>query len=123
MSLFEVIRRFYYRFRYRHLTLVLCEDTPDELRPGCLYIQVDGGAPFASVLQCPCGCGQRVDLNHIGRSPIWRMSIDPSGRLSLHPSVWRRTGCRSHFWVRRNEIVWARTHILGVLRQWDCQPQ
>ncbi|MDM9644782.1 DUF6527 family protein [Rhizobium sp. S163] len=28
-------------------------------------------------------------------------------RPTLHPSVWRNSGCRSHFWVRRGRIAWC----------------
>jgi hypothetical protein len=40
-------------------------------------------------------------------APRWDIALDGKGRVSLHPSVWRRVGCRSHFWVRAGKIVWC----------------
>ncbi|WP_407119579.1 DUF6527 family protein [Bradyrhizobium sp. LMG 9283] len=39
--------------------------------------------------------------------PRWDVVVDAEGRVSLHPSVWRRTGCRSHFWIRKGKVVWC----------------
>jgi hypothetical protein len=40
-------------------------------------------------------------------TPRWDIALDKKGRVSLHPSVWRRIGCRSHFLVRAGRIVWC----------------
>jgi len=29
------------------------------------------------------------------------------GSVSLYPSIWRRAGCRAHFFVKRSTIVWC----------------
>jgi hypothetical protein len=39
--------------------------------------------------------------------PRWNVDLDNRGRVSLHPSVWRQTGCRSHFWLRSGRIEWC----------------
>jgi hypothetical protein len=39
--------------------------------------------------------------------PHWTLSVDASGRPTLRPSVWRTTGCKSHFWIRNGQTVWA----------------
>ncbi|WP_425373246.1 DUF6527 family protein, partial [Klebsiella pneumoniae] len=33
--------------------------------------------------------------------------VDGKGRPTLYPSIWRTTGCRSHFWVRIGRIHWC----------------
>ncbi len=57
---------------------------------------------------CPCGCGETIELLVAPEArPRWSLSIDHRGRPSLLPSVWRRTGCRSHFWLREGRVVWC----------------
>ena len=57
------------------------------------------------LLKCPCGCEDVISLNvdyRAGKS--WRLYQGKGNRLSLFPSVWRDTGCLSHFIVRNGEI-------------------
>jgi hypothetical protein len=78
--------------------------TPDWLADRIVHATV--GHLWSAALVCPCGCGQLLQLNLVRTSrPYWRLQQDRFGRASLHPSVWRRTTCRSHFWVRRGKIV------------------
>jgi hypothetical protein len=59
-------------------------------------------------MRCPCGCGQRLELMLLKQvKPRWDLTIDRKGRPTLCPSVWLRTGCRSHFWVRAGKIIWC----------------
>ncbi|WP_338341959.1 DUF6527 family protein [Shinella sp. WSC3-e] len=39
--------------------------------------------------------------------PRWDIAVDAKGRPTLRPSVWRNTGCKSHFWLRSGRIVWC----------------
>jgi Family of unknown function (DUF6527) len=39
--------------------------------------------------------------------PRWDVAVDTQGHVSLHPSVWLREGCRSHFWVKSGRIIWC----------------
>src|SRR4051812_22851407 len=64
--------------------------------------------PRAALFDCPCGCGDLVIINTDPRSgPAWRIRVDATG-ATLMPSVWRTTGCRSHFIVWRSSIWWCR---------------
>jgi len=55
---------------------------------------------------CPCGCGEALTLNvDLGAGRAWRLVVE-KGELTLLPSVWRDTGCQSHFVVWRNRIWW-----------------
>nr|WP_291162796.1 DUF6527 family protein [Hyphomicrobium sp.] len=59
-------------------------------------------------MRCPCGCGATIELMILpGANPRWSIQVDEVGRPTLQPSVWRQTGCRSHFWVRRGRIQWC----------------
>lgn len=52
------------------------------------------------ILRCPCGCGEDVVVNlDPAAGPAWSMYRTRRG-ASLFPSVWRESGCASHF------IVW-----------------
>jgi hypothetical protein len=64
-------------------------------------------SPRAVVFRCPCPCGETLVINldpRAGRA--WRFRNDQHG-LTLMPSVWRTTGCRSHFIVWRSGIWWC----------------
>ncbi|WP_238585809.1 DUF6527 family protein [Comamonas sp. E6] len=59
-------------------------------------------------MRCPCGCGQPVELPLIREArPRWSLQVDKDGHPSLEPSVWRRGGCRAHYFVRRGKVVWV----------------
>lgn len=63
--------------------------------------------PRAALFDCPCGCGDVVVLNTDPRTgPAWRIRVDSTG-ATLMPSVWRTTGCRSHFIIWRSTIWWC----------------
>nr|WP_238544101.1 DUF6527 family protein [Acidovorax sp. KKS102] len=58
-------------------------------------------------MRCPCGCGRPVELPLIREArPRWSLQLDGDGHPSLVPSVWRRDGCRAHYFVRRGKVVW-----------------
>lgn len=56
---------------------------------------------------CPCGCDEPLTINldrQTGRA--WRIRVDHE-TVSLMPSVWRITGCYSHFIVWESNIWWC----------------
>jgi hypothetical protein len=84
----------------------LSED-PDEMQPETLYAIGENGHLWHVMMVCPCGCGATIALNVLpDDSPRWTL-YDRSEGPSLVPSVWRTTGCRSHFILRRGEIHWC----------------
>lgn len=100
--------RLWYRSRYRKLCVSVVDDIPDQATPGYLCLVGEGHNYWAATMRCPCGCGDTVTLNLIGPHPVWRALIGQSGKVSLHPSVYRQTGCRSHYWVREGVVIWAK---------------
>ncbi|WP_375692081.1 DUF6527 family protein [Pseudooceanicola sp. LIPI14-2-Ac024] len=40
--------------------------------------------------------------------PCWRVTRHKDGLVSLHPSVWRKKDCGSHFWFKRGRVKWCR---------------
>jgi hypothetical protein len=64
-------------------------------------ILVVRGIPRWLVLGCPDGCGETLPINLDSRSgQAWRF-VEKRGRITLRPSVWRDTGCHSHF------VIWG----------------
>lgn len=85
------------------------EDLPDELETSTLYLVGQQQQPWSAALLCPCGCQAVIQLSLIqDDDPRWRVTFNADQTVTLHPSIWRIKGCRSHFFVRSNRIVWAR---------------
>jgi len=84
------------------------EDSPDELEPQCVYLVGEDGQYWSAAFLCPCGCKAVIQLSLIpDDKPRWRATLKGK-KLTLHPSVWRNTGCRSHFFIRDGRVIWAR---------------
>lgn len=68
-------------------------------------VLVERGRPRWLIMLCPCGCGEEIPINLDSRAgPAWRLYRNQRG-ITLYPSVWRDTGCQSHFIVWRNHIL------------------
>ncbi len=75
------------------------------MQPGDAVV-VDRGGPRWLIILCPCGCGDEIPVNVDPRAgPAWRLYRRGERGLSLFPSVWRDTDCKSHFIIRRNQIL------------------
>jgi|SRR6267154_681817 len=69
-------------------------------------VLVQRGQPRWLLLKCPCGCGEDIPVNLDRRAgKAWRLYSEKKTGLTLFPSVWRDTGCGSHFIVWRNQIL------------------
>ncbi len=87
--------------KIKHKFVELIPDTLDE---DVLYISIT----YAIVLhKCCCGCGNEVatPLSPEG----WKLTFDGE-TVSLYPSIgnWGFP-CRSHYWITRNRVEWARS--------------
>lgn len=90
--------------RLHELRHEFVEHAPEQLEPGVVYVSIK----YASALhQCCCGCGSEVI------TPLtptdWQLIFDGK-TVSLYPSIgnWRYP-CRSHYWIRRNRVKWAKS--------------
>lgn len=89
------------------------EELPDCIDPGVIYVAGENGYLWFAAMICPCGCGETLYMNlQRDRRPCWRFTVDRRGTATLHPSVWRQVGCRSHFFLRHGVVQWA-------MRDWD----
>jgi hypothetical protein len=82
------------------------EFIPSKLKRGVIYISI----PYATATHnCACGCGRKVV------TPLtptdWKLIFDGE-TVSLSPSIgnWSLE-CRSHYWILRNRVKWARRWI------------
>jgi hypothetical protein len=67
-------------------------------------VLVERGHPRLLVMQCPCGCGEEYPVNVDRKAgKAWRL-YRRQGSITLYPSVWRDTGCESHFVIWNNSI-------------------
>lgn len=77
---------------------------PERLEDGVLYICEQ----YRTVAHnCCCGCGQEVITP---LSPAdWSLQR-VGGSVTLHPSIGNWSfPCRSHYFIRRNQVVWAKS--------------
>lgn len=82
------------------------EATPLLEHPGD-FVFVYRGVMRSIVLSCPDGCGDTLTINLDGRTDkAWRF-YRKRDHVSVFPSVWRDTGCGSHFIVWNQRIFWC----------------
>jgi len=94
------------------------EELPARLASDRVYVVGENGHDWYAALLCPCGCGSVVELNLLPATrPRWRLRVRPSGTVSLRPSIWRRVGCRSHFWLLEGRVVWVPANRGGLSRR------
>lgn len=85
------------------ITHKFVKNIPSKIENGILYISIE----YASAIhKCFCGCGNEVVTPF---SPTdWKLIFDGK-TISLFPSIgnWNFK-CQSHYWIKNNEIEWAR---------------
>ncbi len=93
---------------YRSLLVIAGDGLASSPPTRDLVLLTEDGEPWSVVMMCPCGCGQRVELPLLQEaSPRWNLQVDKLKRPTLHPSVWLRDGCRSHYFIRSGKVVWV----------------
>lgn len=84
------------------------EDVPENPRSNIVYIVGEDGFDWSAVMKCPGGCGKALEMNLLpDAKPVWQIRPHDDGSVSLHPSVWLKTGCRCHFVLHRGSIRWT----------------
>lgn len=70
-------------------------------------VLVRRGVVRSMVMSCPDGCGEILSVNLDARAgKAWRY-YKSGNDVSLFPSVWRDTGCESHFILWRSRLYWC----------------
>lgn len=92
----------------RRVVIVDGDESPANLPIRSLVLLRDGDEDWSVTMRCPCGCGQRIELPLLPEvRPRWSLRVDRRSRPTLHPSVWLKEGCRSHFLVRAGKVIWV----------------
>lgn len=115
---FEWLRRLWaarggwFRRRRPPYTLQFVEgdELPAVLPERTLVVAREGAELWAAGMRCPCGCSRRIEVMLLeGVRPRWDLAVGRTGLPSLRPSVWVKSGCRSHFWLVDGQVHWCRT--------------
>lgn len=93
---------FSWKFKYE-----IVKDLPNDLPEKMILIIAEGYQPDSLAFKCPCGCNALIYLNLLtDAKPCWKYRITPKRNISILPSIWRRTGCKSHFFIREGRVKW-----------------
>lgn len=92
----------------RNVKIIEGDMLPETLPLRNLILAREDGEDWCIGMRCPCGCGERLELMLLKEvRPRWAVRLDARGRVTLHPSVWLKQGCRSHFWLRDGRVIWC----------------
>lgn len=92
----------------RKLSVIQGDSLPTKMPMRSLVLARDGQEDWCVGFKCPCGCGRTIELLLIeDASPRWDCKLDQKGHPSLHPSVWLKNGCKSHFWLKNGRVQWV----------------
>lgn len=106
VPLAEAIFRLPFMQRPRFLVRKVFEPpAADELLADMLFLEIRGGFLKWAHLQCP-KCGDHIQLPLAG-SERWSVHVDLLCRPTLAPSIWERSTCGAHFFVRQGDLLQA----------------
>lgn len=92
----------------RALRTLNLEELPEQVETGVVYVLGEGAHKWFVAMVCPCGCRETLQMSLLpDAEPRWRLTEHGDNTVSLAPSVWRRAGCRSHFFLRHGFIEWC----------------
>ena len=84
------------------------EDVPTSISDNTIFIIQDGNEPELLAFKCPCGCNENILLNLLkDAKPQWRFRINHNDMINIYPSIWRKRGCKSHFFIKNGIVEWA----------------
>jgi Family of unknown function (DUF6527) len=104
----KIVRRFVSnlftrKYHYRNIDAI-----PNKICYDVIYIVQEGTKPETLVFMCPCGCKQPVYLNLLKDTTLfWTYKIEKK-KISVFPSVVRKKGCGSHYYIQRGIVKWLK---------------
>jgi len=105
----KIINWFKNLFGIGNYKLLFVQELPQNLNKMTVYVEgnIKTHEKYYANFICPCGCGDILTLNLIDDvSPVWRIMEDHR-KFSIHPSIWRKGICKSHFWIKQNKVRWV----------------
>jgi len=92
----------------KKFTIQRVPEIPVRLRARTMYL-LGAPDPWSAALLCPCGCHETIHISLLANdSPSWSLYVNAKNEPTLEPSIWRKRGCKSHFFLRNGRIVWCR---------------
>ncbi|SRR5260221_8381709 len=84
------------------------DDSPEIVDKRTIYVVGQNQNTWLLAFECPCGCKTIIQLNILeDTKPNWRYTIGRNKKINITPSIWRTTGCKSHFFIKRGKILWC----------------
>lgn len=84
------------------------DQLPSQIPKNKIIHLIDEGESWSVGFHCPCGCGDTLELMLLPTvKPHWNLTLDNKGNPTLHPSVWRKNRCCSHFWLKNGFVHWC----------------
>jgi hypothetical protein len=103
-----VLKFFEFLLPPRKVSVIEDDSLPNRLPMRNLILAREDGEDWAVGFLCPCGCKKEIELMLIEEvKPNWKLTFDERNRPTIHPSVWLKVGCKSHFWLRNGKIIWC----------------
>ena len=99
------------RYKYIDYAVSFTDTQPNQGEIPLKTVVIVGGKGWVkwAFMRCPCGCNEVLTLSLMqSYRPNWRVKIDWLNRLTLSPSVWKKDGCNSHFFIEKGRLIWAR---------------
>jgi hypothetical protein len=82
-------------------------DVPDKPAPGKVYLIGENGHLWSAALKCPGGCGTVLEINLVpDMRPLWKVTEDKDGVVTIEPSIWRKRDCGCHFRITKGVVRW-----------------
>lgn len=95
------------KFQYR-AKLVSDNPKPEDVESDIVYVIGGKGYVKWAYLKCPDNCDENIILNlSQSRKPYWTVKQDKKGRATIHPSIHKLEGCKSHFWIKKGHLMWV----------------
>lgn len=103
-------------------SLRIVDDIQDDYEYGAMYLIGSSNIFWRCVFHCPCGCGELLELLLLdGASPNWTAELIDDSHVDLSPSIWKTHGCKSHFFIKNNRVLWVpqkrNIHIYNGIRE------
>ncbi|HHB8032613.1 TPA: DUF6527 family protein [Klebsiella pneumoniae] len=92
----------------RRLIIINDDSLPEKMPLRSIILARDGDEDWCIGFKCPCGCDRTIELLVIDEaSPRWSYCLDNNRLPTLHPSIWLKDGCKSHFWIKKGRVFWV----------------
>ena len=102
------ILKFFRVYKYS-VEIISFNPTIEQLKPDILYVVGEETYVKWIYLKCPDNCDEVIMLSlSSNKRPHWSIKWDKLGRPTIHPSIHKLDGCKSHFWIKRGKLIWAK---------------